>query len=365
MSHLSICEEISQKTGIIHSQRICWNTNLLTYANSMAKCPQATCLSCFSRSTTLQSSKTLTEQLPRKLLITITGRTSCLSYAMHTLQPTPQQPTPSKNTLTIYLVYPVFFKPKSTGKTSNILTSNYKKNSLPVLGLYGANTLTTVSAESATAYCTAQLADSHALTALQRHSGLYLPQMATQPSLYGTSVSSKNPKAKRKGWWQRPSYTVKSAKGLALGDQICNNWNLGVCPYTDSECDRIHNICNKDGCNGTHQGGQEHKWTKRALLSTRPRDRHSDQGILSFCWIVTKGCAFTICASSIFGPSSSLRYQPQAGSVCYNLPYQQEKFPFSAHQPPKPTLCRINSTWPIQRILATFLTGFKQNNKYG
>ncbi|EGF99234.1 uncharacterized protein MELLADRAFT_112896 [Melampsora larici-populina 98AG31] len=84
-------------------------------------------------------------------------------------------------------------------------------------------------------------------------------RVASTPMPYQSSSATKTSQPKPRGKRNKPKYAVKPGKNVPLGDQVCNNWNLGVCPYTDAQCDRIHNLCNKVGCDGTHQGGREHK----------------------------------------------------------------------------------------------------------
>ncbi|EGG04003.1 uncharacterized protein MELLADRAFT_65221 [Melampsora larici-populina 98AG31] len=97
----------------------------------------------------------------------------------------------------------------------------------------------------------------------QRTPQTSLPMRVADQPAYQTPLSPKPSKStqpkKVRGRQNKPNYTIKSGKGLDLADQICNNWNLGVCPHTDAECDRIHNMCNKAGCNVAHQGGSAHK----------------------------------------------------------------------------------------------------------
>ncbi|EGF98626.1 uncharacterized protein MELLADRAFT_113396 [Melampsora larici-populina 98AG31] len=85
------------------------------------------------------------------------------------------------------------------------------------------------------------------------------PRAETQSTPYTTKAPRPAQPKKPRGRRNKPNYTVKPAKGVSIADQICNNWNLGVCPHADDECDRIHNLCNKVGCDGTHQGGVAHK----------------------------------------------------------------------------------------------------------
>lgn len=75
--------------------------------------------------------------------------------------------------------------------------------------------------------------------------------------------SSKNSKStsakKQKGKRNKPPYKIKDSRSLPKADQPCNNWNLGVCPHADDTCERVHGICNKDGCTEHHQGSVAHK----------------------------------------------------------------------------------------------------------
>ncbi|EGG02700.1 uncharacterized protein MELLADRAFT_109947 [Melampsora larici-populina 98AG31] len=75
------------------------------------------------------------------------------------------------------------------------------------------------------------------------------------------SYQSSRPSAakKQKGKRNKPAYKIRDSRSLPKADQPCNNWNLGVCPHSDDSCERVHGVCNKDGCFEHHQGSDAHK----------------------------------------------------------------------------------------------------------
>lgn len=80
-----------------------------------------------------------------------------------------------------------------------------------------------------------------------------------EDSLSSTQSSKASSSKKQKGKRNKPPYKVKDSRALPKADQPCNNWNLGVCPHTDDSCERVHGVCNKDGCSEHHQGSIAHK----------------------------------------------------------------------------------------------------------
>ncbi|EGF97153.1 uncharacterized protein MELLADRAFT_70178 [Melampsora larici-populina 98AG31] len=80
-------------------------------------------------------------------------------------------------------------------------------------------------------------------------------EAAPSPRQSTSSSSAKKTRGRR----VKPKYKIRDSSTLPMADQPCNNWNARVCPFSDADCDRIHGVCNKDGCFENHQGSVAHK----------------------------------------------------------------------------------------------------------
>ncbi|EGF99631.1 uncharacterized protein MELLADRAFT_94193 [Melampsora larici-populina 98AG31] len=80
------------------------------------------------------------------------------------------------------------------------------------------------------------------------------PPKASQSSSHSAASKKARGRQVKPLYKVKPSNKVRDLSSLPVADQPCNNWNARVCPYGDNDCDRVHGVCNKDGCFESHQG---------------------------------------------------------------------------------------------------------------